>query len=69
MSKRVKLKVVKAPSTGHVLSAPPMLRASDSSVDYVCGHCEVVLLHAEEEQVHGVLIQCKECGSYNKMDD
>ena len=28
----------------------------------------VVLLHAEKNQVHGVLIQCANCGLYNSTD-
>ena len=66
---RIKLKVISAPSVGHVLLAPPVLMASDHSVDYVCGRCEVILMHADQDQVHGVLIQCKNCGSYNKTGD
>jgi hypothetical protein len=34
-------------STGIVLDAPPVLIASDHSVDYTCGRCSTVLLHAE----------------------
>jgi hypothetical protein len=32
--------------------------ASEHSVDYTCGRCSTVLLHADEGQVHGVLIHC-----------
>jgi DNA-directed RNA polymerase subunit RPC12/RpoP len=63
-----RLKVIPAPGIGHVLEAPPTLIASDHSVDYTCGHCEAILLHADEGQVHGVLIRCKKCGSYNATD-
>ena len=66
--KRIALKVVRAPSVGHILTAPPTLIASSHTVAYTCGRCDTVLLHAEEEQVHGLLIQCKECGSYNATD-
>jgi DNA-directed RNA polymerase subunit RPC12/RpoP len=65
MPRKIKLKVIVAPGVGHVLEAPPVLNASDHSVDYICGHCETILLHADEGQVHGVLIRCKKCGSYN----
>jgi hypothetical protein len=68
-SDRKKLTVVPAPRVGHVLQAPPVLMASNHSVDYVCGRCEVILLHADHDQVHGVLIHCKNCGSYNRTDD
>ena len=63
--RRVSLKIVSAPTTGHAVSAPPVLCASDHSVDYTCGKCGAVLLHAEEGQVRNLLIHCTECGSYN----
>jgi predicted RNA-binding Zn-ribbon protein involved in translation (DUF1610 family) len=69
MPRRLKLKLVTAPATGRVLSAPPVLVATDHSVDFACGHCGAVLLHAEHGQVHGVLIRCKQCGSYNVPDE
>jgi hypothetical protein len=67
-SKIIPLKVVAAPPVGVVLEAPPVLMASEHSVDYTCGHCETILLHADEGQVHGILIHCKNCGSYNSTD-
>jgi predicted RNA-binding Zn-ribbon protein involved in translation (DUF1610 family) len=66
--RKLSLKVIIAPSTGLVLDAPPVLMASDHSVDYTCGDCGTILLHAEEGQVHGVLIRCTNCGSYNSTD-
>jgi DNA-directed RNA polymerase subunit RPC12/RpoP len=68
MSARIPLKVVIAPAVGVVLEAPPVLRASEHSVDYTCGRCGTVLLHADEGQVHGILIRCTNCGSYNSTD-
>jgi DNA-directed RNA polymerase subunit RPC12/RpoP len=67
-TQKLSLKIVTAPSIGLVLDAPPVLRASDQSVDYTCGHCGTILLHEEEDQVHGVLIRCTNCGSYNSTD-
>lgn len=67
-TRKVSLKVIVAPGTRHVLEAPPVLMASDESVDYTCGRCGTTLLHAEESQVHGVLIHCKKCGSYNATE-
>jgi predicted RNA-binding Zn-ribbon protein involved in translation (DUF1610 family) len=67
-ARKISLKVLPAPATGHVLDAPPVLKASDQSVDFICGRCGTVLLHADEGQVHGVLIHCKNCGSYNSTD-
>ena len=49
--RKISLKVVTAPAIGLVLHAPPVLVASDHSVDYTCGRCGTILLHAEENQV------------------
>ena len=65
MSRNISLKVVSAPKTGIVLDSPPVLIASEHSVDFTCGQCDTILLHAEENQIHGILIRCTECGSYN----
>jgi DNA-directed RNA polymerase subunit RPC12/RpoP len=67
-TRKISLKVVHAPAIGVILDAPPVLRASDHSVDYTCVRCGTVLLHAEENQVHGVLLRCANCGSYNSTD-
>jgi DNA-directed RNA polymerase subunit RPC12/RpoP len=66
--KKISLKAVTAPAIGIVLDAPPVLIASDHSVDYACGRCNTVLLHAEESQVRGFLIRCTKCGTHNSMD-
>ena len=52
-SKKISRKIIIAPAVGHVLDAPPVLKASDHSVDYTCGRCSAILLHAEEDQVQG----------------
>jgi DNA-directed RNA polymerase subunit RPC12/RpoP len=65
---RISPKIIVAPATGHILDAPPVLMATDHSVDYICGRCSTILLHAEENQVRGVLIRCANCGSYNSTD-
>ena len=66
---RVELNLVPTPRTQHAVSAPPVLVASTNTVDYVCGKCGTVLLHAEERQVHNLVIHCMECGSYNSTDE
>jgi hypothetical protein len=43
----------------------PILVAGAHKIDFTCGHCGVVLMHGEDEQVHGLLIRCTACGSYN----
>jgi hypothetical protein len=67
-NRKIPLKVVTAPAVGVVLDAPPTLVASEHSVDYTCGRCGVILLHADLGQVHGILIHCTSCGSYNSME-
>jgi predicted RNA-binding Zn-ribbon protein involved in translation (DUF1610 family) len=67
-SHKVPLRLVTAPAIGVVLEAPPTLVASENSVDYTCGHCGAVLMHADLGQVHGILIHCTDCGSYNSME-
>jgi hypothetical protein len=66
--KREKLKLVTAPAVGHVISAPPAIELVSNTTYYTCGRCETVLLKADPGQVHGVLIHCIECGSYNAVD-
>ena len=66
--KTISLRAITAPAIGIVLNAPPELIASDHSLDYACERCSTVLLHAEEGQVHGLLIRCTNCGTYNSTD-
>ena len=66
--KKISLTAVIAPAFGIVLDAPPVLVASDHSVDYTCERCSTILLHAEEGQVRGFLIRCTKCGTYNSLD-
>jgi hypothetical protein len=50
-------------------SAPPVLIASTNTVDYICGACGAVLMHAEHGQVDNLVIHCTECGSCNSTDE
>jgi DNA-directed RNA polymerase subunit RPC12/RpoP len=59
------LKLIPSPSAHHIISALPVLVASTHTVDYVCGDCGAVLMHADEGQVHNRVIHCVVCGSYN----
>ena len=56
---RLPLKVITAPGIGHVLSAPPALTASTNTVDYTCGKCGTVLMHAELGQVCAATIKMR----------
>ena len=41
---------------------------SDHLVDYICGNCDTVLLHAVEDLKQNLLIVCTECGAHNSTD-
>jgi DNA-directed RNA polymerase subunit RPC12/RpoP len=69
MDPRVSLTIVPASSVVHFVNAPPTIVASVHSVDYTCGTCRTVLLHAEEGQIYGLTIHCTQCGSYNSTND
>jgi hypothetical protein len=49
--RKISLKVISA-----VVSAPPVLKASDHTIDYACGNCGTVLLHAEDGQIHNLVL-------------
>jgi DNA-directed RNA polymerase subunit RPC12/RpoP len=46
----------------------PLPSGPNRSVDYICGNCRTVLLHAENSQMHDLLILCTECGAHNSTD-
>jgi hypothetical protein len=64
--RKVKLSVVERHGMGHVVSAPPAIELGSHTTHYVCGSCETVLLISNPGQVHGILIRCVMCGSYNE---
>ena len=64
----VPLKLVQTPGASHVISAPPVLIASFHTVNFTCGKCGTVLLHADAGQVHNLIIHCAACGVYNSTD-
>jgi predicted RNA-binding Zn-ribbon protein involved in translation (DUF1610 family) len=65
---QIRLKTISGPGNMGLVSSPPMLNASDHTVDFACGKCGVVLMHAEEGQVQNLAILCTGCGSYNSTD-
>ena len=67
-ARKISLRVIAQPEPGIALDAPPILQAYAHYVDYTCGRCDTILLHAEEDKVHGLLIRCTNCGSYNSTD-
>jgi DNA-directed RNA polymerase subunit RPC12/RpoP len=51
------------------VSAPPVLIVSTHTIHYTCCKCSTVLMHAEADQIHNVLIRCTQCGSYNATEE
>ena len=45
---QIALQAVNAPAIGVVLEAPPVLMASEHSVEYIRLCCATILLHADE---------------------
>ena len=66
---RFSLKLATLPFVGSVIEVPPILNASDHTVDFVCGNCETLLMHGERGQVQNVTIHCLVCGSYNTTNE
>jgi len=66
--RQIRLKVIPAPAIGPVVQAPPVIVASTNTIDYLCGRCGTLLLHAEIDQIHNLLIHCTACGAYNSTD-
>jgi predicted RNA-binding Zn-ribbon protein involved in translation (DUF1610 family) len=67
--RKVSLRVLTAPPVGAaVIAAPPLLTASDQTIDFTCGNCGTALLQADENQVHNLVIHCSKCGAYNSTD-
>ena len=64
-----RLRVVEAKGIENTVTAPPILYASSHTIDFVCGNCGAVLLHAEDDQVHGLFIRCAKCESLNTTAD
>jgi predicted RNA-binding Zn-ribbon protein involved in translation (DUF1610 family) len=64
-----KTEVVEATGLEHTVDAPPILVASSQTIDFLCGNCGTVLLHAEDDQVHGLFIHCTQCGACNATVD
>jgi DNA-directed RNA polymerase subunit RPC12/RpoP len=63
------LRIVEATGIEHAINAPPILYASSHTIDFLCGNCGAILLHAEDDQVHGLFIRCTQCESLNATAD
>jgi DNA-directed RNA polymerase subunit RPC12/RpoP len=63
-----RLKVVAAPAAGYAIQAPLPITVSANTNHYLCGHCGTLLAVADADQLHGLVVRCRECGSYNAVD-
>jgi predicted RNA-binding Zn-ribbon protein involved in translation (DUF1610 family) len=61
---RRKSNVISDGSTCGINVLPEHIDSSDR-FEFLCGSCGMLLLHAAEHQVQGVLIHCTECGATN----
>jgi predicted RNA-binding Zn-ribbon protein involved in translation (DUF1610 family) len=60
------LTVVPAPLViGAVPNAPPVLEAPTATVEYRCGNCGAVLMRADKDKIHPLMVHCISCGTYN----
>jgi hypothetical protein len=62
-----RLRVVKEPPEPATLHAPPILDAYGTE-EFSCGGCGTIFLIANEDQLHGIFIQCAQCGVTNSTD-
>jgi hypothetical protein len=65
---RQHLKIVDLPPGRKYVRAPPTLIASSHTIDYCCGNCGAVLLHADDGQVHNLIIHCTWCEAFNSTE-
>jgi hypothetical protein len=65
------LKVVPEPLViGAAVSVPPLLEdRGRPTIEYFCGGCGAILMRADEQQVHSLIIHCTACDAYNSTDD
>jgi hypothetical protein len=67
----IKLRLAAAPETedGHVVTAPPTIYLGGTADQYVCGHCETLLLTgAGAAGPPRLLIRCRECSALNVFE-
>jgi DNA-directed RNA polymerase subunit RPC12/RpoP len=64
----LKLRVIPPPSVGYVTSAPPPITVTAETNQYLCGQCGTVLVIADDDQIHGLIVRCRECGRYNEVE-
>ncbi len=64
----LKLRVIPPPGVGYVVPAPPPITVAENTNHYLCGQCGTLLVIADDDQVHGLIVRCRECGRYNEVE-
>jgi DNA-directed RNA polymerase subunit RPC12/RpoP len=64
----LKLRVIPPPSIGYVTSAPPPITVTPNANQYLCGECGTLLVIADDDEIHGLIVRCRECGRYNQVE-
>jgi DNA-directed RNA polymerase subunit RPC12/RpoP len=67
-ARTLKLRVIPPPGIGYATSAPPPLIVTPNANRYVCGQCGTLLVVADDDEVHGLIVRCRECGRYNQVE-
>jgi DNA-directed RNA polymerase subunit RPC12/RpoP len=69
MPERIVLQTVERVPEGYRLTKPSIpVHTSSENNHYLCGRCSTLLLVAGPEQLQGIVIECRECGTLNKAD-
>ena len=66
MERIIKLRVISPPSVGYATSAPPPIVIGPDTNQYVCGSCGTFFMIADDDEVNGLIVRCRECGRYNE---
>ena len=64
----LKLRVIPPPGIGYVVPAQPPITVAENTNHYLCGQCGTLLVIADDDQVHGLIVRCRECGRYNEVE-
>jgi len=67
-TRTIRLRVITPPSIGYVTSAPAVIIVTPNGNRYLSGECETALGVADDDEVHGLIVRCRECGRYNAVE-
>jgi hypothetical protein len=68
MRKQIVLRTIDSVPEGYRLIRPAMpVAVNSNSNNYVCGRCATLLMVAPADQLHHLVIECRECGALNEV--